>query len=53
VRLGNNAKWTSLDKPATLLINLVPGKRYVLQVQAINAKGPGAIAVYTFTTPRR
>lgn len=50
---GRFSPWTNLDEPTTALSNLVPGKRYTLQVQAINAQGPGAIASYTFTTPRR
>jgi predicted phage tail protein len=45
--------WSDLDTPATLATNLVPGKRYTLQVQAVNSQGPGAIASYSFTTPRR
>ena len=50
---GNWSDWSDLDEPATLLTNLRPGVRYTLQVQALNEKGPGPIASYSFTTPRR
>jgi secreted trypsin-like serine protease len=50
---GRYSAWTNLANPSTVLTDLVPGKKYVLQVQAINAQGPGAIASYSFTTPRR
>lgn len=50
---GRWGSWTDLDSPATVATRLYPGKRYTLQVQAINAQGPGPIASYFFTTPRR
>ena len=50
---GSWGSWSDLDSPATVATGLYPGKRYTLQVQAINERGPGAIASYTFTTPRR
>jgi secreted trypsin-like serine protease len=50
---GRYSAWTNLANPSTVLKDLSPGKKYVLQVQAINAQGPGAIASYSFTTPRR
>ncbi|MEY3734191.1 MAG: hypothetical protein RL347_1550 [Actinomycetota bacterium] len=50
---GAWGSWSDLDSPTTVATGLYPGKRYTLQVQAINERGPGAIASHTFTTPRR
>ena len=50
---GAWGSWSDLDSPATVATALRPGTRYTLQVQAINERGPGAIASYSFRTPRR
>ena len=54
-RLGRSGSWTSwtdLTSRAALLTSLRRGATYRLQVKAVNAEGPGALAVYRFTTPR-
>ena len=50
---GNWGDWSDLDSPATTTTGLYPNRKYTLQVQALNEKGPGPIASYSFTTPRR
>lgn len=50
---GNWGDWSDLDSPATTTTGLYPNRRYTLQVQALNEKGPGPIASYSFRTPRR
>ena len=55
-RVGSAGRWSSwsdLDSPSTTVTGLNPGRRYTLQVQAINEKGLGVMAAYSFTTPRR
>ena len=55
-RLGRSGSWTSwtdLTSRAALLTSLRRGATYRLQVKAVNAEGPGALAVYRFTTPSR
>ncbi len=49
---GTWSSWNELDSPAGRLSALRPGTRYVVQVQAVNEQGPGAVASYSFTTPR-
>ena len=50
---GNWGDWADLDTPATITTGLYPNRKYTLQVQALNEKGPGPIASYSFRTPRR
>lgn len=50
---GRWSTWSDVKGAAAVLNDLRPGKRYTLQVQAVNEKGPGATASYSFTTPRR
>ena len=50
---GRYSSWTDLDDPVTVLNSLLPGKRYTLQVQAVNSEGLGAIASYSIKVPRR
>jgi secreted trypsin-like serine protease len=50
---GRFSSWNNFDEPGVLLTNLRPGRRYVVQVRAINALGRGSVASYTITTPRR
>lgn len=50
---GRWGDWADLDTPATVTTGLYPNRKYTLQVQALNEKGPGPIASYSFTTPRR
>ena len=50
---GSWSPWSDLTRRAAGLSELRPGKRYTLQVKAVNAKGPGITASYSFTTPRR
>ena len=50
---GNWGDWSDLDSPATVATGLYANRKYTLQVQALNEKGPGPIASYSFTTPRR
>lgn len=50
---GNWSDWSDLDEPATSVTSLRPGVRYTLQVQALNEEGPGEIASFVFTAPRR
>ena len=50
---GSWSPWSDLARRAAVLSELRPGKRYTLQVKAVNAKGPGITASYSFTTPRR
>jgi len=50
---GNWGDWSDLDSPATVTTGLYANRKYTLQVQALNEKGPGPIASYSFTTPRR
>ena len=50
---GNWGDWSDLDSPATVVTSLYANRKYTLQVQALNEKGPGPIASYSFATPRR
>ena len=50
---GNWGDWSDLDAPATVTTGLYANRKYTLQVQALNEKGPGPIASYSFATPRR
>lgn len=50
---GRWGSWSDLALPATTATGLLVGKRYTLQVQAVNEMGAGVIASYSFTTPRR
>ena len=50
---GRWGDWSDLDSPATLATGLYANRKYTLQVQALNEKGPGPVASYSFTTPRR
>lgn len=50
---GRWGSWTELDSPSTVATRLYKGKRYTIQVQAINSQGPGPIASYSFKTPRK
>ena len=45
--------WTDLSGTSGNMSGLRPGARYTVQVRALNEKGPGEIASYAFTTPRR
>ena len=50
---GSWRDWSDLDSPSTMTTGLYANRKYTLQVQALNEKGPGPIASYSFTTPRR
>ena len=50
---GRWGVWSDLDSPATMTTDLYANRKYTLQVQALNEKGPGPIASYSFTTPLR
>ena len=50
---GNWGDWTDLDDPAAMISELARNTKYTVQVQAVNSQGPGAIATYSFRTPRR
>jgi secreted trypsin-like serine protease len=55
-RLGLNgvySSWSDLDSAVALLSALKRGKRYTLQVEAVNSQGVGKTASYAFTTPSR
>ena len=55
-RVGSGTTWSAwadLTEPATLLSGLRPGYRYVVQIQAVNAEGPGETASYRLSPPRR
>lgn len=45
--------WTPLSGAGAGISSLRPGTKYVVQVKAVNAQGPGPIASYSFRTPRR
>ena len=54
-RYGTGSRWsdwTDLSRPSAGIASLRPGQRYILQVQALNERGPGEIASFAFTTPR-
>jgi len=50
---GSWSSWSDLTGKTAVLTSLKPGKKYTLQVKAVNAKGPGRSASYSFTAPRR
>lgn len=50
---GSWGPWSDLDAPATMTTGLYANRKYTLQVQALNEKGPGPIASYSFATPKR
>lgn len=45
--------WTPLSGAGAGISSLRPGTKYVVQVKAVNAQGPGPVASYSFRTPRR
>jgi trypsin len=45
--------WTPISGTSAGISGLRPRTKYTVQVQALNEKGPGPIAAYSFTTPRR
>ena len=45
--------WTDLSGTSGRISGMRVGTRYTLQVRAVNSQGPGAIAAFSFTTPRR
>lgn len=49
---GSWSSWSALTGKAALLTELKPGKKYTLQVKAVNAVGSGASASYLFTAPK-
>ena len=56
VRYGTGDRWkawTSVESTSLRLTGLRAGKRYVVQVRAVNAAGAGPKASASFTTPRR
>ena len=50
---GQWSSWSSLDSASTLLTRLAKGKKYVLQVRALNEAGAGPHASYSLSVPRR
>jgi hypothetical protein len=50
---GRWSTWSNVDSAVTVVTSLRIGTRYTLQVRAVNERGPGAIASYALTTPRR
>jgi subtilisin family serine protease len=52
-RLGTRGAWSELNQSGARLTQLRPGTRFVFQVRAVNEAGPGAVATYRLTTPRR
>lgn len=50
---GSWSSWTELDEPVTVLTGLRAGKRYTLQVQALNAQGVGDTASWKIKVLRR
>ena len=45
--------WTDLSVTSGRIGGMRVGTKYTLQVRAVNSQGPGAIAAFSFTTPRR
>ncbi len=45
--------WTELSGTTARITGMRAGTRYVVQVRAVNEKGPGLVAAYSLTTPRR
>jgi serine protease len=55
VRYGTGGKWkswVSVDSPSYRLNGMRGGKKYTVQVRAVNAVGGGDRASYSFTTPK-
>ena len=50
---GRWSDWTDLSRPTAGIVSLRPATRYTVEVRALNEKGPGEIASFAFTTPRR
>lgn len=50
---GSWGDWADLDDPEAMMTDLARKTKYTVQVQAVNSQGPGAIATYSFRTPRR
>ncbi|MEY3734192.1 MAG: hypothetical protein RL347_1551 [Actinomycetota bacterium] len=56
VRYGVGSKWkpwVSVESPSYRLTGLRGGKKYTVQVRAVNAVGGGPKVAYTFSSPRR
>jgi len=55
-RLGLGGKWSAWSQVSSATVplsQLLKGRKYTLQVRAVNAAGQGPVAAYSFTTPKR
>ena len=55
-RFGTGGRWnpwTDLSGTSGRISGMRTGTKYTVQVRAVNVKGPGSIASYSFATPRR